>query len=456
VDSTIRPASLFGAFALPGAWSLPKVVVTWGLFLILYLPIELALIGGLPEALYWTLRLLPDAITALLALAVVVLGDRRARTTPVRIMWIVAAVCGAIILVNAARGISVVDSINALRVLTRYLVLGLMVWWAAAGRWDIRQPVIKAVLLAGLMQLVFGAIDVLSRLVLMADGSIPAEFGSLFFIDGTLGRYDRFGLLLMTFVLAVVAASDRLDRRQTLVVAAGLALLYLSTSRQAMVGLGIASLLMAVLPHTLPQRRVLAVAMAVAAVAFVIGTPSRLPPPPTGDPDGAGSGEAGQISGEKGDFSMTLDPKRNFRLFYNLEVMPWAAVTEPVVGFGPRQHVAEFTDPRLIARFEAGGMKWDGARRFTNDSNYAAMVVQFGVVAPTLFLVAAFGAVLIALREAWRKGASVARFAALNGVAVIFAAATGPDFEIRPTSIVFWLALSAVMVALSSRGRSTT
>jgi hypothetical protein len=73
-----------------------------------------------------------------------------------------------------------------------------------------------------------------------------------------------------------------------------------------------------------------------------------------------------------------------------------------------------------------------------------------------LFLVAAFGAVLIALREAWRKGASVARFAALNGVAVIFAAATGPDFEIRPTSIVFWLALSAVMVALSSRGRSTT
>ena len=120
--------------AVTGAPVLPTLVVAYALALIVYLPLEPALIGWLPPTAYWVLRLLPDFLVAVLALAVVLFGDRAARTTPIRILWAVAAVCLILVVANAARGFSVVDPVNAIRVVVRYMVLGLLVWWALIGR----------------------------------------------------------------------------------------------------------------------------------------------------------------------------------------------------------------------------------------------------------------------------------------------------------------------------------
>jgi hypothetical protein len=199
------------------------------------------------------------------------------------------------------------------------------------------------------------------------------------------------------------------------------------------------------------RRRGVAFMFFIASIALILVTP-RLPAPVAADdPDAIG----GDLTSPpvviappltKGGVDLSLDPNRNFRLFYNLEIAPWAAVTEPLIGFGPRQQVAEQPDPRLAARFEDAGMGWSWARQFTNDSNYASLVVQFGIVAPAMLL----GLILLTvthLAAAARAGEGFALFALTNAAAVLVAAWFGPALEIRTVSIIFWVALMAAVAA---------
>jgi hypothetical protein len=203
-------------------------------------------------------------------------------------------------------------------------------------------------------------------------------------------------------------------------------------------------------------RRGIGVALVASSVAFALATPGQLPPLPSGDPDSIGVGPSGSArpvvpripSGNKGSTQLSLDPNRNFRLYYNLQLAPWAAVTEPLLGFGPREQEAENPDPRLRQQVEDAGMDWEWARRFMNDSNYASLVIQFGIVAPLLFLTFIFFATARAARLAIRGGGGLARFAAINGAAVLIAAFFGPAFEIRMVSIILWISLLATVATL--------
>jgi hypothetical protein len=435
--------------AVTGAPLLPTTIVAYALALIVYLPIEPALIGWLPPTAYWIVRLLPDAIVAVLALAVVLLGDRTARTTPVRILWAVGAVCLLLVVANAVRGFSVIDSVNAIRVVVRYMVLGLLVWWALIGRASAGPLVIVAVLVAGAVQVIFSTVEILARII-PAIGTQTLDSSALFFIGGSLGRYDRLGLLLMSVVLAAIATNDRIGRPRAALLVACMVLLYLTTSRQAMIGLGVASALLLVFPGTPARRRAVALTVAALSVAFVLAVPLRTPPPVADDPDtpvvqAPAPADPSKPTGTKGEVALSVDPNLNFRLFYNLTLAPWAATTEPLLGFGPLAHIAEQPDPRLRARLEAAGMPWSWARLFMNDSNYGSLVVQFGIVAPALFLLFLLS---ITARVAWtatRPFGGFARFAALNAVAVLVAAWFGPTFEIRMTSIILWVALMTAM-----------
>ena len=464
---------------------LRRTITLIALVFVVYLPLETGLIGGLPFAAYWVLRLLPDAMIAAAAAAVVLVGDPGARSTPVRLLWMIGVVTALVVVVNTARGFPVADSVNALRVLVRYLVLGVLLWWAVDGRGHVDLLVIRGVLIAGMLQIAVASVQIVSRIV----GPHGTDLNStgLFFLDGTLGRYDRFGLLLMGTIIAFVATTTRIRSWRLLPIAACVVLLFLSTSRQAMVGLSIACLLIAILPTLTQRHRVFAGTMAavgltmilVSPAGMVAPTPSSEPgsatstptpssepgsatstPTPSSEPGQAGSASAGP-SASGGDLpadakpsrqikdtlTLSTDPNRNFRLFYNLELAPWAAVAEPLIGFGPRQQVAERPDPRLEARVEAAGMAWQRARRFTNDSNYASLIVQFGAVVPVLFLVLLAWVIVAAARSGLRKGRPGARFAVAFAAATLVAAFFGPAFEIRTVSIVLWISLFGVLAS---------
>jgi len=438
-------------FAVPvlltGLQPLQRLTVLLAVALIVYLPLEPSLIGGLPGAWYWVARLMPDGLVALLALAVVLFGDRRARTVPIRLLWIIGAVAGILVVANAARGFSVVDSINAIRVDTRYLVLGLLVWWAVDGTDGSGPIILAAVFVAGGLEIAAGAFQILLRIPAVLSGSAAAAPSSFFFLSGTVGRYDRFGLSMMSVVIAIVATGEPLRRRAIALLAVCLFLLYLSTARQAMVGLFLAGLLLVILPATVARRRMLGGALAVLGVALILATPSVIPAPPaSSDPDATGSVEGVQL--EKGSIEVSAAPTRNFRLFYNLDVLPWAAATRPLLGFGPGQQVAAHPDPVLQSYVEKAGIRWDWARRFMNDSNYASLVIQFGLIAPVLFVLFAASLLGIVGRAALRRADGFARFAFVFGVAVLAAAWFGPAFEIRTVSIIFWVALMTAIAGL--------
>jgi hypothetical protein len=438
--------------ALRRADVLPTLVVLFAVALIAYLPLEAALIGGLPASVYWVLRLAPDGIVMVLAAAVVLLGDRAARTTPVRTVWAIAAVCVVLVLANAARGISVSDSVNAIRLVIRYLVLGLLVWWALADRPSGGPLIVGSVLLAGLVQVAVATVEAVAGLIHAASGSAGFDLSSVLFVDGSLGRYDRLGLLLMSVAIAVLATGRQISRARFALLVACMVLLFLTTSRQAMAGLAIASILLALIPGVAKPRRAIVLSFFVISVILILVTPRQSAPVGADDPDVIGGAFPSPIASTppspiKGGVDLSLDPNRNFRLFYNLELAPWAAVTEPLLGFGPRQQVADQPDPRLVARFEAAGMGWSWARQFTNDSEYASLIVQFGVIAPALILILILLIMARVAATAARTDGGFAGFAVANAAAVLVAAWFGPTLEIRTVSIIFWVALMAAIAA---------
>jgi hypothetical protein len=449
--------------ALTGIGTLQGLVVASALALIVYLPVETALIGSLPGVWYWVARLLPDGLVAALAIGVVAVGDRRARTLPIRLLWIVGAIAGVVVVADWARGFSVVDSINAIRVFTRYLVLGLLVWWALGDGHRIGPIILTALFVVGGLEIAVAAVQIVARVPGVLSGSAAAAPSSFFFLSGTLGRYDRFGLLMMSVIIGIVATGQPLRRAAIGLLAVCLLLLYLSTARQAMVGLVVAGLVVAVAPRMLAWNRALGVALAALGVALVFATPRVLPAQPqandetsgsAGTPPAAATSEDSQnVTVSKGRLDLSTVATKNFRLYYNLDVLPWAAVTRPLLGFGPGENLAVRPAPLLKAKIESTGISWDFARRFMADSNYASLVVQFGVIAPGLFLLL-LGAVTARVGwDAIRRGDPFARFAAVFAIAVLAAAWFGPAFEIRPLSVLLWVAL---MAALATVRRSSS
>jgi hypothetical protein len=424
--------------------ALRQAIPAFALTLILYLPIEAALLVALPPAPYWFLRLLPDALIVVAALAVIVVGDPRASTTPIRILWAVGAVALLIVIANTARGIPVADSINAVRVLTRYLVLGLIMWWAVDGRDRLGTVVIGAILLSGAIQVGIATIELVTRVPVAAESGVAGWF----FLEGSFGRYDRFGLFMMSVIVAVVATADRRTPWRFALLAACALFLYLSTSRQAVVGLGVACAILMVWPRVPLERRAIAAGTGVLALVLLLTSPSGLQPPlDVSEPDAPATSGHGVSRPIKDSIVLSTNPNLNFRLFYNLQLAPWAALTEPVVGFGPRQQVALAPDPRLIARVESAGMDWAWARNFTNDSNYASMIIQFGVIVPALFLLLLLWTMFSVARAEWVRRDPTARFAVAFAGATIVAAWFGPAFEIRTVSLTLWIGLMAAMAA---------
>lgn len=425
---TVRPAS-------------PFFVVIIAVSLITYLPIEPAALSAAPETWYWPLRLAPDAVVALLS-TIAILDrwmDRRARL----ILLVVAGCAAAVTLANFIRGFPVVDSINALRVLIRYVPVGVLLW--GYGRHIAAKPIVVfALLLSGGIQIVAGIAGVVAD-VSATDGPWLAE---ILLEDGTTGRYDRYGLFVTLAMLGALVAGNTWDTRLAYVVVPLLtAALIASNSRQAALAACVGLVLMAALPILRPRWRfvgalacgavmtsillvpaVPAVVLADDEVPPSVPTESAEPPVPSHPPSPT----------TRGSSAISTDPNENFRLFLVLDLAPWAVSQEPLLGMGPGAHIADDPDPRLRQYVTDAGTTWSWARRFTNDSNYASMAIQFGLPLTLSFTGLVTGLTVRAGWRAWRRRDSHALLAAAAAVVVMTAALFGPAFETRMTSIVLW------------------
>lgn len=434
-------------------YRLARITGMLALGLVLYLPLEPAILSVLPLEFYWFLRLAPDALIVLVA-AGLVLSELRSPSLQARLLILLAAIGLGFTFLDAARGFAVVDTVNALRVVLRYVVLGLTLWRAAPFIPRFPDQFLSAVFVAGMVQIAAGIAEIVIR---VADPSLLGLNG-LWFVEGTTGRYDRFGFSMVAFVIVVlVRVRYRIDRSSLLVGAAGSVgtfLLVLTASRQAMLALAIAALALAT--ARLPWLRRLAfVAVSAALVVMISLVPSTIRisqngPDPAGtvsggpdDPDRGGSGSGTVIiTAEKGSSELTVNPNRNFRLYLNAVLMPWAAFQEPVLGFGPYEQTNLHADSRLRNAVVSAGMDWAYATTFTNDSNYASLVIQFGLFLPVLFVLMLGYLTLSALRRSRTPGAPlIQQFALVLAAAFLVAALFGPAFEQRISSSLLWIAL---------------
>jgi len=357
------------------------------------------------------------------------------------LLAVVGLVAVGIVAIDVAGGHGPSDSINAIRVLVRFAVLGLILATCVTALPTLPRIVLMAIVIAGVMQMSFGLLEVASEIGMS---------GPLI-IAGTTGRYDRFGLIVAATLLALLAlVATRPSRWQAPLIVAACVLLFLSTSRQSMLAVAATSLIIVFWPHVHRYGRVLAIGLSAACLSMALVTTNR------GD-FGAGPGDGvepapgnGGVTAsppprELGSTSFSIAATGNLRLYLNLVLGPWAAMQEPIVGLGPGRHDQPNADPRLIARLETDGVEWSYARQYLNDSNYASMFIQFGLLAPVGFLALLLGAIAIAARSAWRRPDPLGLFAVMFGVAALLTATLGPSFEIRPTSAVLWISLFVVV-----------
>ena len=84
-----------------------------------------------------------------------------------------------------------------------------------------------------------------------------------------------------------------------------------------------------------------------------------------------------------------------------------------------------------------------------NDSNYASMVIQFGVFLALLFMLLILAVAFPLLRQFFRGGREPWVFFGLAyAVVCVIGAVFGPAFEIRNVSILLWLGLFGAAMAL--------
>ena len=404
--------------------------------LLLYLPFEALLLELVPGNLYWPARLLPDASIALLTGVALVL-DRGMPRVP---RWLlIGLIVGSLIYLVAdlARGFAPADTVNALRVVLRYVPLGILLlrfspvlpWLSATLFWTLTA--------SGLLQVLAGIVEVAVR----TGWSRVGDVAPFFLVEGGTGRYDRFGMVMVALTLLVLARTGpgigpALPRWGYALAGVALVMLFLSTSRQGMLALCVAAAVVALLPGWPRQRRLAAAGLAALALgmAVVVPQPVLLG---TGDPNDP---ETDVTS--RGQMALSLNPNRNFRLYLAVVLAPWAIAQEPLLGFGPGEHDTTSPDPRLSRFVRDSGMSWARARRFTNDSNYASLAIQFGLPLLLAYLAGLVAALRVVVRRAI-AGHRLAVFALAYGVAVLVAANLGPAFETRTTSVILWTFLLA-------------
>jgi hypothetical protein len=438
-----------------------SAVIALAVGLVLYLPIEPTVLGGLSGAPYWVLRLLPDALIAIAAAAVMLVpGDKRREG--VVLLWTLAGVTLAVVLLDALRHFGPGTTINALRVLLRYAVLGAALLAVVREPSTLLRKFAVAIAVAVIIQFAAGIVAVAVSLWPMVTGAQVFSGSALLGVQGTLGRYDRFAFLMVAGVLLGLADAVPGPRwlGRSLIVF-GIVGLALSSSRQAMLSLALAAVLLAALPRLRISVRGLRSAVAVVSLLLVVLVRAPTAIQPNSDPDAptavvpaATQPAATQPAATplattqptappmRAGLNLSLDPNENFRLYYNLKLLPWAAIHEPLLGFGPGEQSSLSANPALKKKVQQDGTVWPWAIQFTNDSEYASMVIQFGIFLPMLFLLLIGGLAFAMLRSLWHgRDDPWLPFALAYTAACLFGAGFGPAFETRTVSILLWLGL---------------
>lgn len=461
----VRFQAAWGADAIPTRLS--SLVGFVSVALIPYLSIESVILAPLPDPYYWVVRLAPDAIIAALVVAVIVVDGSIQHVDRKPLLAVIGAIL-TLVAIECLRGFPIQDAINYVRVAVRFVLLGCLILYYGprlTGLADRIAAVLPAV----------GAFEIIVGVGQSIGGFITGGLQNAFFVQGTFDRYDRYGLFMMAVALLLLT-KPLIHRRAVsrMLLIASIAAIFLSTSRQALAGLGAGILLLIVITRA-PQRRLVLLPLLSVIALLVLSTPQQFPDsnvdrlaPHRTEVTTALSGTvssnpafmkqpilptlrvANHIPTDiKGPLTLSADCNQNFRIWLNGLMLPWAAIQEPLAGFGPGANTALLPDLRIYEFVTDCGMSWSYARQFMGDSNYASWVIQFGLVFPGMLIGLLLGLMRTATRLVRHRSRQFPLFAVTYAGGVACACFFGPAFEMRPTSALLWIALAASITTTS-------
>ena len=272
---------------LPWRW-VEAFVIGLALALVLYLPIE-------------PLRLMPDALVALAAgLAIVVPGPKR--MLGVGLILLLGVAAALIIGLDMIRGFGPGDTINALRVLLRYAVMGAALYAVVRDPSPLLRRLAAAIVISAAIQFFAAAVEFiveLGKTISSAISSGSFSTSNLLGVDGTTGRYDRLGYLMVAALLILICKAIT------------------------------AMVLLAIAPGLARRERLWRLGFAVFVLLLVVGLPIHSQ---GGSENGDSTTPTPNEPGDhpsRGSTALSLDPNKNFRLYLTLRLLPWAAFQEP-------------------------------------------------------------------------------------------------------------------------------
>ncbi|QJC51120.1 hypothetical protein HGI30_05785 [Paenibacillus albicereus] len=430
---------------------------------VLYIPIEPFIVSWFSLSLSDLMRIIPELLLSAVLAGTILSKFREGRVNGIPDTLLLSVIMFAIV-ISLYNNIGLIDMVMGGRLFFRFALVYFIVrllpdTTGLYGRLlNLLTKLLYFEVVLGLMQFLSKAVFGPAPWNTFGDNLIMA--GSTFGVQGTLGRYDQYGMFLAIIAILSLSRYFIQNEAKFLPILAALAGILLSTSRQALIVLVIGAIVVSLAARgkqALQKKGKIVtfsilLACTVGAV-FLLLTPS-------GDSRGFVTSERNPLEQittlfDANTYSTTKE--NNFRLFYITNVGEQLLKRDPLgLGlntFGSAQTVAD--NKTLYYKY---GITDQYFLKFVADVNWISILGQIGIIGSLLFLgfllSIAFQSLYRAKKATTDEQAILIAAAALV-ICFIVAGFLGPNFEIRSNSFYLWLIMGlAAKISISMRTTS--
>jgi O-Antigen ligase len=413
------------------------------LFILAYMPFERILLSWLPTNIDDIASLLPEMWLFLLISCLFVKYKFKIPKITTTDIFLLVLLSWSI-LITIVQQVELFNGLMGMRLLFRGLLVYLAIRLIKESPVDILKRFSSMLINITLFEGVFGVLQIIGKKVAPSYwnsfGDNGSMVNSLFGVQGTLGRYDQYGMFLALSGLVLLARYVYFNKDKITLIAISFSLIgvFISTSRQALVLFVIGAFLM-LLSHIrkVLNRKITLIFLyflTLFAILFFWFAPDF-------NLSGGGRNPFELFTSIFDANTYNAQQNVNFRLYYILNIGPWL-IENYFWGMGLGTFGAWFSLEDYRSIYYYLGLK-DNFINYIADVNWISVVGQVGVPG-TLFILISF--ILLPV-NAFIKSVKDTRYKSLYiTVAVItvcFALSGffGPNFEIKTNAMFFWIFL---------------
>ncbi|WP_251559180.1 O-antigen ligase family protein [Paenibacillus pasadenensis] len=414
---------------------------------VLYVPIEPFIVSWIPPSLSDAMRIAPELLLAAVLMGAILSKRKEGGVSGLPDVLLISVIMLAVA-VSLYNSVGFVDMVMGGRLFFRFALVYFIVRLLpdTTGLYGRLLDLLTKLLY---FEVGLGVLQFLSKAALgpapwntFGDNMVMA--GSVFGVQGTLGRYDQYGMFLAIIALLALTRYFIQDGVKFLPFVAAVTGIMLSTSRQALIVLVVGAIVIFIAARgrqALQKKgRLVSLVMAVLFVAapiFLLLTPS-------GDNRSFATTERNPLEQittlfDAGTYSATKE--NNFRLYYITHIGEQLLKRDPL-GLGLNTFGSAQTVDDNATLYYKYGITDKYFLKFVADVNWISLLGQLGIIGVLLFLSFFLSIAFQSLSKS-KNATEDERTILIAAVALIscfvVAGFLGPNFEIRSNSFYLWL-----------------